>query len=56
MIRALSPYVGKRGEGLPFLVQAIIWVALLAIIGGLAYLFIVKGGSGSLPGENLLVP
>lgn len=55
MIRALLSRLGRRGD-LSFLVQAIIWVALLAIIGGLAYLFIVKSGSGPLPGENLIAP
>ena len=35
-------------------VQMVLWGALILILGTIIYLFIVTGGTGPLPGENLI--
>ncbi len=48
-------FLSTRGD-MSFVMQAVLWVAVIAIIGALVYVLIVKGGSGPLPGENLFSP
>ena len=46
--------MNRKGVELSPVIQMVLWGAIIILVAYLIYAFVVKGGSGPLPGENLL--